>query len=67
MKNHTKNLIVYYIGYVMIKDYKYVKIKRENPLIVYIFSISSFLLIKAKKIKKNMKKCGVKSKIYLNQ
>ena len=50
MKNHTKNLIVYYIGYVMIKDSKYVKIKRVNPLIVYIFSISSFLLIKAKKI-----------------
>ena len=50
MKNHTKNLIVYYIGYVMIKDSKYIKIKTVNPLIVYIFSMSSFLLIKAKKI-----------------
>ena len=32
MKSHTKNILIYYIGYVTIKDSKYVKIDSGNPL-----------------------------------
>ena len=32
-----KNILIYYIGYVTIKDSKYVKINSENPL-YFIFS-----------------------------
>ena len=31
MKSHTKNILIYYIGYMMIKDLKYVKINSANP------------------------------------
>ena len=32
MKSHTKNILNYYIGYVTIKDSKYVKVDSGNPL-----------------------------------
>ena len=35
-KKSYKNILIYYIGYVMIKDLKYVKINSVNPL--YLFS-----------------------------
>ena len=32
MKSHTHNILIYYIGYVTMKDSKYVKINSLNPL-----------------------------------
>ena len=32
MKSHIKNILIYYIGYRMIKDLKYVKRFSVNPL-----------------------------------
>ena len=32
MKSHTQNILIYYIGYVAIKDSKYVKINSVNSL-----------------------------------
>ena len=37
MKSHNKNILIYYIGYVMIKDSKYIKISSVN-LLYFIFS-----------------------------
>ena len=31
MKSHTKDILIYFTGYVMIKDLKYVKINSANP------------------------------------
>ena len=32
MKSHTKNIFIYYIGYMTVKDSKYVKLYSVNPL-----------------------------------
>ena len=32
MKSHAKNVLIYYIGYVTIKDLKYLKVNCVNPL-----------------------------------
>ena len=32
MKSHTKNILIYYIGYLTIKDSKYLKPYSINPL-----------------------------------
>ena len=71
-----KNIFIYQIGYVRIKDSKYVKSSSVNPLYL-IFSKGNgyfeginklsiycqFLLMRTKKKLKNTKKYGVKSEI----
>ena len=69
-----KNILIYYIGYLMIKDLKYVKINSENPLYLIFSNVngyfeetnkSKYLMLvptneSKEKIKKNMKNCGLK-------
>ena len=69
----SKNLLIYYIGYVMIKCSKYVKMYSVNPFYIIfrnvngyfeVINISMYLTLvatKAKKKLKNMKNCGLKS------
>ena len=37
-----KNILIFYIGYVMIKDSKYVKIISENPLSLIINEVNGY-------------------------
>ena len=73
-----KNILIYYIGYVTIKDSEYVKINSVNPL-YHIFSKVNEYVEKtnkrkyitlvpnneSKKKKKNVKNRGLKSEILL--
>ena len=65
-KKSYKDILFYYIGYVTIKDSKYVKSNSVNPL-YFIFSKMNgyFEEINGnfKKILKNIKNCGVKQEI----
>ena len=74
MKSHMKNVLIYYIGYVTIKDLKFIKNNILNPLYLIISKVTGYfeeinkskylmlvLLIKAKKKFKKMKNCGLKS------
>ena len=69
-----KNILIYYTGYVMIKDSKYVKFKIANMLYLIFSKVNGYfeeingnkylILVstyESKEIKKNMKNCGVKS------
>ena len=71
-----KNILIYYIGYVTIKNLKYVKINSINPLYLFINKVNVYFeeIIKNKYLTllptnesnkkiKNMKNCGVKSEI----
>ena len=68
--------IIYYIGYVTIKDSKYVKINSLNPLYLIFSKVNRYfkeingnenlILVptnESKEIMKNMKNCRVKSEI----
>ena len=37
-----KNILIYYIGYVMIKDSKYIKINSVNPLYLSIYKANRY-------------------------
>ena len=37
-----KNILIYYIGYVMIKDSKYIKINSANPLYLIINKVNGY-------------------------
>ena len=70
-----KDIFIYYMGYVTIKDFKYVKINNVNPLYLIFSEVNGYFeeINKSKylklvpthqskaKIKKNMKNCGVKT------
>ena len=71
-----KNILIYCIGYVTIKDSKYVKIYSVNPLSLIFDKVNGcfeeingnkYLTLaptsESKKSLKDMKNCGVKSKI----
>ena len=72
-ENSCKNILIYYIGYVSIKDLKYVKINSVNPLYVIINRVNGYFkeiekkktyltLVptnESKKELKNMKNYGV--------
>ena len=70
-----KDILIYYIGYVTIKDSRYVKINSVNPLYLIINKVNRYFeeINKSKyltlvptnesKEKINMKNCGVKSEI----
>ena len=75
-----KNILIYYIGNVPIKNSKYVKISSVNPLYLIISqlnrcsekisqykSLTLVLTNESKEIIKNMKNYGVKSDIQLVQ
>ena len=42
MKSHTKNILIYYIGYETIKDLKYVKIKSVNHLYLIFSKVNGY-------------------------
>ena len=69
-----KNIIIYHIGYVRIKDLKYVKINSVNSLYLIFSKVNGYFeetnknkyltLVptnESKEIIKNMKNCGIKS------
>ena len=71
-----KNILIYYIGYVMINDQKNIKINSVNPLYLIFNKVNRYLeeinknkyltLVTtndSKEMIKNMKNCGVKSEI----
>ena len=71
-----KNILIYYIGYVMINDQKNIKINSVNPLYLIFNKVNRYLeeinknkyltLVTTnddKEMIKNMKNCGVKSEI----
>ena len=62
-----KNILIYYIGYVMINDSKKVKINSANPLNRYFKEINKnkylALVTTTEKKLKDMKNFGVKSEI----
>ena len=72
-----KNILIYYIGYVTVKDFKYIQINSANPLYLLFSKMNGYFeeingnkylaLVPTnetkEKIKKNMKSCGVKSEI----
>ena len=73
-KKSYKNIFIYYIGYEMIKDSKYIKIYSVNPLYLIFRNINGYFeeinknkyltLVctnESKEKIRNMKKCGVKS------
>ena len=76
-KKSYKNIIIYYIRYVAIKDSKYANIFSTNPLYLIFGNLNGYFeeingneyLALApnneskEKVKKNMKDCAVKSKI----
>ena len=73
-KKSYKNILIYYIGYVTMKDSNYVN--SVNPLYLIINKVNGcfeetnkykFVLMRAMKKLKNMKNCGVKSEIELGQ
>ena len=37
-----KNILIYYIGYVTIKDSKYIKINSVNPLYLSIYKVNRY-------------------------
>ena len=41
-KKSNKNIFIYYIGYVMIKNLKYVKINSVNPLYLIINKVNEY-------------------------
>ena len=42
-ENSYKNILIYYIGYVMIKDLSYIKIDSVNPLYLIIDKINGYI------------------------
>ena len=42
MKSHTKNILIYYIGYVTMKNLKYVKINSVNPLYLIFSKLNGY-------------------------
>ena len=76
-----KNIVICYIGYVTIKDSKFVKTNNVNPLYPTFSKVNEYFeeINKSKdltvvptneskaKIKKDMKKCSVNSEIGLGQ
>ena len=71
-----KNILIYYIRYVMIKDSKYIKINSVNPLYLTINKMNKYfeesnenkylMLVPTNESKekiKNVKNCGVKLEI----
>ena len=69
-----KNILIYYIGYTMIKDSKHIKINSVNPLFLIFSKVTEYfeevegnkyltLVSTNESNKKNMKNCGVKSEI----
>ena len=75
-KKSNKNILIQYIGYVTIKDSKYIKINSVNPLYLILGKDNGdfeevdgnkyLTLVRTKENKekfKNMKICGVKSDI----
>ena len=68
-----KNILIYYIGYVTIKDSKYVKIYSVNPLYLIFRSVNRYLeeinktkylmLVPTNESKEKIKKYGVKSEL----
>ena len=69
-----KNILIYYIGYVTIKDSKYVKINSVNPLYLIFNKVNGYfeeinkskyltlvLTNESKEKIKNMKNCRIKS------
>ena len=78
--NSCKNVLVYYIRYVNIKNLKSIKIYSVNPLYFIFCKVNRYfeenngnmcfhmcLLMKAKKIFKNIKNCRLKSEVYIDQ
>ena len=72
-----KNILIYYIRYVAIKDSKYVKINSVNPLYLIFSKVNRYFVEingnkywtlvptnESKEKIKNMKNFGVKSEIY---
>ena len=56
-----KIIVIYYIGYVTIKDLKYLKIYSVNLLYLIFSKVNGYfeeILMRAKKRLKNMKNCG---------
>ena len=41
-ENPYKDIFIYYIGYVMVKDSKYVKINSVNPLYLIFFKVNGY-------------------------
>ena len=75
-KKSYKDILIYYIGYVIIKDLKYVKINSVNPLYFILNKVNGYFeeinknkyltlvpINQSKEKLKNMKRCGVKSEI----
>ena len=71
-----KNIFIYYIEYVTIKDSKYLKINSVNPLYLIINKVNGYFAeineneyltlvptTESKKVIKNVKICGVKVEI----
>ena len=44
-ENSYKNILIYYIGYMMIKDLKYLKINSVNPLYLIINKVNGYFKI----------------------
>ena len=42
MKSYTKNILIYYIGYMTIKDSKYVKINSVNSLYLIFNKVNGY-------------------------
>ena len=74
-KKSSKNLLIYYNGYVTIKHSKYVKMYSVNPFYIIFRNVNGYfeeinnsmnltvVATKAKKKLKNMKNCGLKSEL----
>ena len=73
-EKYYKNILIYYIGYVTIKDLKYLKINSVNPLYLVFSKFNGYFEeINGNKYltldstnenkEKKMKNCGIKSKI----
>ena len=76
MKSHTKNILIYYIGYEAIKDLKYIKIYSVDPLYLIFNKVNGYFeeingnkyltlfpTNESKEKRKNMKNFAVKSEI----
>ena len=75
-KNKRKNILIYYNGYMTIKNSKYVKINSVNPLYLITSKVNRYFeeinknsyvtlvpTTESMEIIKNMINCGVKSEI----
>ena len=73
-KTSNKNVLIYYIGYVTMKDLKYVKLNSVNPLYLILRKVNGYFegininkyltLVPTNKEKiKNVKEFGVKLEI----